>query len=94
MQQKLLQREEFASIQEIQAKTSKLLKGAESRGSFIRVLRSSKPVGVLMPNSVFESMTEDLLALSSPAYLLNIKKARAEKKRYSSNSVKKMLNIS
>lgn len=93
MRQKLFQREEFASIQEIQAGTSKLLNAAHARGSFIRILRSSKPVGVLMPNSVFESLTEDLLALSSPAYVLNIKKARAERKRYSYRDIKKMLKI-
>ncbi len=94
MRQKLFQREEFASIQEIQAGTSKLLKGAETRGSFIRVLKSSKPIGVLMPNSTFDSLTEDLLALSSPAYLTNIKKARTERRRYSARDVKKILGIS
>ncbi|MDP2630802.1 MAG: hypothetical protein Q8P56_05355 [Candidatus Uhrbacteria bacterium] len=93
MRQKLFQREEFASIQQIQAGTSKLLKGAEARGSFIRVLKSSKPIGVLMPNSTFDSLTEDLLALSSPVYLTNIRKARSEKKQYSSREVKKMLGI-
>ena len=93
MRQKLFQREEFASIQEIQAGTSKLLRGAEARGSFIRVIKSSKPIGVLMPNSTFDSLTEDLLALSSPAYLRNIKKARTERKRYSSKEIEKMLGI-
>lgn len=93
MRQKLFQREEFASIQEIQAGTSKLLKGAEARGSFIRVIKSSKPIGVLMPNSTFDSLTEDLLALSSPSYLTNIRKARSERVRYSSKDVKRMLGI-
>jgi PHD/YefM family antitoxin component YafN of YafNO toxin-antitoxin module len=93
MRQKLFQREEFASIQEIQAGTSKLLRGAAARGSFIRVLKSSKPLGVLMPNSTFESLTEDLLALSSPSYMMGIKNARSERKRYSSKEVKKMLGL-
>lgn len=93
MRQKLFQREEFASIQEIQAGTSKLLKGAEARGSFIRVLKSSKPIGVLMPNSTFDSLTEDLLAFSTPSYLTNIKKARSERRRYSSREAKKMLGL-
>lgn len=91
MRQKLFQREEFASIQQIQAGTSKLLRGAEARGSFIRVLKSSKPVGVLMPNSTFDSLTEDLLALSSSSYVTKIKKARSERRRYSAKDVKKML---
>lgn len=93
MHQKLFQREEFASIQQIQAGTSKLLRGAQARGSFIRVLKSSKPVGVLMPNSTFDTLTEDLLALSSPSYVTKIKKARNERKRYSSKEVKKMLGL-
>ena len=93
MRQKLFQREEFASIQQIQAGTSKLLKGAEARGSFIRVLKSSKPIGVLMHNSTFESLTEDLLAFASPSYLTKIHKARSERKRYSSKEVKKMLAL-
>lgn len=46
-----------------------------------------------MPNSTFESLIEDLLALSSPSYLHNIKKARVEKKKYSSRDVKKMIGI-
>ncbi len=93
MHQKLFQKEEFASIQQIQAGTSKLLRIAESRGSFIRVLKSSKPIGVLMPNSIFNAFTEDLLALSSPSYLAKIKKARGERKRYSSREIKKMFCI-
>lgn len=93
MHQKLFQKEEFASIQQIQAGTSKLLRRAEARGSFIRVLKSSKPVGVLMPNTTFEFLVEDLLALSSPSYVTNIKKARNERKRYSSKEVKKMLGL-
>ncbi|MBI4268290.1 type II toxin-antitoxin system Phd/YefM family antitoxin [Candidatus Uhrbacteria bacterium] len=85
--------EEFASIQEVQAGTSKLLERAAKRGSYIRVIKNSKPIGVLMPNSTFESLTEDLLAMSSPRYLRNIAKARAEKRRYSSKQVKKMLGL-
>ncbi len=93
MQKKLFQREDFASVQEIQAGISKLLKTAESRGSFIRVLKSSKPIGVIMPNATFESLTEDLLALSSPSYCMNIHKARNERKKYSSREIKKILEI-
>jgi|GEM_PF-1557307 len=93
MQKKLFQREEFASVQEVQAGVSKILKTAEARGSFIRVLKSSKPIGVIMPNSTFENLTEDLLALSSPSYRMSIQKARTERKKYSSHEVKKILNI-
>lgn len=93
MPKTLLHREEFASIQELQAGTSRLLDRAAVNGSFIRVLRNSKPVGVLMPNSTFESMSEDLLAMGSPRYLRNIRLARTEKKRSSALQVKKMLGL-
>lgn len=85
--------EEFASIQEVQAGTSRLLEKAAARGAYIRVIKNSKPVGVLMPTVTFERFTEDLLALSSPDYLRNIKRARAEKKRYSSKQAKKMIGL-
>lgn len=85
--------EEFASIHEVQAGTSRLLEKAAAKGSYIRVIKNSKPIGVLMPNSTFERFTEDLLALSSPDYLRNIQKARAEKKQYSSKQIKKMLGF-
>lgn len=93
MQKYVLDKEEFASIQEVQAGTSKLLARAGARGAFIRVLKNSKPVGVLMPNATFESLMEDLLALSSPRYLANIHAARKERKRYSARQVKRMLGL-
>lgn len=90
---RLQQYEEFASIHEVQAGTSKLLEKAAQRGTYIRVIKNAKPIGVLMPNSTFDRLTEDLLALASPAYLQNIKKAREDKKRYSSHQVKKLLGL-
>ncbi|MBI4252625.1 hypothetical protein HY623_00365 [Candidatus Uhrbacteria bacterium] len=42
---------------------------------------------------MFDSITEDLLASSSPVYLANIKKARSERKRYSLKEVRRMLDI-
>lgn len=93
MARPIIQREEFASIQEVQAGTSKLLAKAAARGSFIRVIKNSKPVGVLMPNATFESIMEDLLALASPSYLAAIKSARKERKRYSARQVHKILGL-
>lgn len=89
----LIQQEEFVSVQTVQAGISRVLAGAEQRGSFIRVIKNSQPIGVLMPNNIFESLTEDVLALSSPNYLLDIYKARKEKKHYSSKDVKQLLGL-
>jgi len=47
----------------------------------------------LMPDRVWNSLLEDLEALSSPEYLKRIKKARRTKKYLSAAEVKKRLGI-
>lgn len=89
----LLSDEDFTSVQKVQAGVSKILKQAERAGKFVRILRNNQPVGVLVPNNVWESYLEDLEALSSENYLKRIAKSRADKVRYSSAQVKKMLGI-
>ncbi len=93
MNQNLLTREEFASIQQVQAGTSRLLEGAARRGAFIRVIKNSKPIGVLLPNTTFESLAEDLAALSSNAYLRNLAESRKQGGRYSAKTVKRLLGL-
>ncbi|MBI2483931.1 type II toxin-antitoxin system Phd/YefM family antitoxin [Candidatus Uhrbacteria bacterium] len=93
MHHRFFQKEDFASIQEIQAGTSKILEKAERNESFIRVLKNSKPIGVLMSNEAFDNLIEDLCALSSPRYLARVAQARKEKKRYSLAEVKKRLGL-
>lgn len=89
----LLANEDFTSVQKVQAGVTKLLKKAEKDGKFVRILRNNRPVGVLLPNTIWESFIEDLEAMSSPNYLKRIAKSRADKIRYSSTQVKKMLGI-
>lgn len=86
--------EKFTSIQKAQAGLAKLLVLAEKEESFYRVLKNNKPIGVLLPNKAWESLLEDLEALSSQKYLSQIRKARLEKKTISSSQVKKRLRIS
>jgi len=93
MNPRLLHKEQFVSIQQAQAGLSKLLVQAELRGSFVRVLRHNKPVGVLLPNKTWESLLEDLAAYSSPGYLRAIASARKGKKRYTAQQIKRLLNI-
>ena len=93
MARDLIQQEAFASVQEVQAGVSRLLHKAQDGQFFIRVIKNSKPIGVLMPNVVFENIIEDMLAMASPTYLRNIKKARKEKKRYSALAIKQQLGI-
>lgn len=85
--------EKFTSIQKAQAGLVKLLVQAEKEESFYRVLKNNKPIGVLLPNKTWESLLEDLEALSSQKYLAQIRKARLEKKNISSSQVKKRLGI-
>lgn len=85
--------EDFTSIQKAQAGLTKVFKKAEKDGKFVRVMRNNEPVGVLIPNNVWESYLEDLEALSSPNYLKRIAKSRADTKTYSMQEVKKELGL-
>ena len=89
----LITNEDFTSVQKVQAGVTRILKKAEKDGKFVRVMRNNEPVGVLVPNNVWESFIEDLEAMSSPNYLKRIAKSKADKVRYSSTEVKKMLGI-
>ena len=89
----LIANEDFTSIQKAQAGLTKILKKAEKDGKFVRVMRNNEPMGVLVPNRVWESFLEDLEAISSEKYLKRITKSRTDKLRYSSTQVKKMLGI-
>lgn len=93
MQRQLISDEDFTSVQKVQAGVSKILKKAEKAGKFVRILRNNEPVGVLVPNNVWESFLEDLEALSSETYLKRIAESRASKNRYSLEEVKKELGL-
>ena len=66
---------------------------AKNNSAFYRVMRNNKPLGVIIPNNMWESITEDLEALSSPNYRARIAKARKDKKSYTSAQVKKKFNL-
>ena len=75
----LINFEKFTNIQKAQAGLTRLFNEAKKTTSFYRVLKNDKPLGVLIPNNIWESITEDIEALSSPGYRSRIKKARSEK---------------
>ena len=89
----LIASEDFTSIQKAQAGLTKVFKKAERDRKFVRVMRNNEPMGVLVPNRVWESFLEDLEAMSSQRYLDRIAKSRADKKTYTMEEVKKRLNI-
>ncbi len=92
-QEQLIKREKFTSIQEAQAGLTNILKIAEKNGNFYRVLRNNEPIGVLLPNSVWENLLENLEALSSPSYVKSISEARNSKKVYTAKQVKEQLEL-
>ncbi|MBI4035710.1 type II toxin-antitoxin system Phd/YefM family antitoxin [Candidatus Daviesbacteria bacterium] len=85
--------EDFTSIQKAQAGLTKVFKKAARDGKFVRVMRNNEPLGVLVPNEVWESFLEDLEALSSENYLKRIAKSRADKKTYTLEEVKKQIGL-
>ena len=93
MSPQLITMEDFASVQEAQAGITRLFTKAKDNGKFMRIMRNQTPLGVLIPNNLWESFVEDLEALSSPGYLKSIEEARNDKKRYSSDEVDKILGI-
>lgn len=93
MARQLIVDEEFTSIQKAQAGLTKIFKQAAKKGKFVRVMRNNIPLGVLIPDTVWESFLEDHEALSSENYLKRIAKSRSEKKTYTLEEVKKRLNL-
>ncbi len=93
MLQQILSDEKFTNIQRAQAGLTKLFYKAGKTLSFYRVMKNDQPVGVLLPMNVWDSIVEDIEALSSESYRTRIAKARSEKVRLSSGDVKKKLNV-
>lgn len=93
MYKQLIADEEFTSIHAAQAGLSRLLERASKKGNFYRVMKNNKPLGVLIPDNLWESFLEDLEALSSPAYLKSIEEARKSKKLYSAKELEKILGF-
>lgn len=89
----LIADEKFTNIQRAQAGLTRLFEEARKTMSFFRVMKNDKPLGVLIPNEMWEDFVEDMEALSSPQFLARIAKARKEKKYYTMEQVKKELGI-
>ena len=89
----LISLEKFTNIQNAQAGLTRLFANAEKSASFYRVLKNDQPLGVLLPEKIWNSIVEDLEALSSPNYRTRIAKARKEKKLISATDIKKQLKF-
>jgi len=89
----LIADEKFTNIQRAQAGLTRLFEEAKKTMSFFRVMKGDKPLGVLVPNEMWENFVEDMEALSSPAYLARIAKARREKGGITMSQLKKKYKI-
>lgn len=94
MKNQLITQQGFASVQEAQAGISRLFNKAKTAGRFFTVLRNQQPLGVLIPQEMWEEIIEDFEALSSQKYLSQIKKSRKDTSRVSAKKVKKDLGLS
>lgn len=93
MIQQLINDQQFINVQGAQAGLTKLFANADKTGTFYTVLKNDQPLGVLLSQKHWDTLTEDLEAMSSPNYKKRIAEARKSKIRYTSSQMKKMLGI-
>ncbi|PIS21340.1 hypothetical protein COT51_03285 [candidate division WWE3 bacterium CG08_land_8_20_14_0_20_41_15] len=93
MVKQFINSEKFVNIQRAQAGLTQLLLSAEKEDSFYRVLKNDQPLGVLIPENLWKSFSEDIEALSSPSFRNRIAKARSGKEVIKSSAVKKLLGF-
>lgn len=77
----LLSAQKIISTKHFQTKFASVVKEAEKNGDYYNVVRNSESIGVFLPKRMWESLLEDMEALSSPNYLKKIKKSREEHAR-------------
>lgn len=77
----LLSAQKIISTKHFQTQFAKVVKEAEENGDYYNVVRNSESIGVFLPKRMWESLLEDMEALSSPNYLKKIKKSREEHKK-------------
>jgi len=93
MSRQLISDEKLVSINKAQAGLTRILRDAATSGNFYRVIKNDESLGVLLPQRMWESITEDIEALSSPTYRARIAKARTDKKTIKSAQVKRQLGL-
>jgi len=76
----LLTSQRIISTKQFQSKFAQAVRDAEKNGEYYNVVRNSKSVGIFMPQKLWDSLMEDLEALSSPKYLKKIAQSRKEAK--------------
>lgn len=93
MSRQLIRDEKFTNIQKAQAGLTKLFEQARAEGAFYRVMRNDKPLGVLVPNEVWDDLLEDMEMYSSENFRKRIAESRADKVSYSAEEIKKKYGL-
>ena len=96
MIQQLINDEKFTNVQSAQAGLTKLFDKASKGKHFYRLMKNGTPIGVLIPNDLWEDITEEMELLSSPTYLKIIQEARdgvRHGQTFSLAEVKKQLGL-
>jgi len=88
---RVLRKENFVSIRDLQKSPTKSLTSTEWM-KFI--INNWKPMGVYIDYSDWEELFEDLEALKSEKYLKKIEESRKDKNIYSREDVIKKFNLS
>mgnify|MGYP001604817582 CR=1 FL=1 len=90
MVQQLINDQKFINVQGAQAGLTRLFADADKTGTFYTVLKNDKPLGVLISKKRWDSLAEDLEALSSPNYRKRITESRKSNK-VSATEIRKLL---
>lgn len=85
--------EKFTNIQQAQAGLTRLFQQAKKSLSFYRVMKNDEPLGVLVPENIWQNIMEDIEALTSSTFKRKIARARKDKKRISAKDVKRKLGL-
>jgi PHD/YefM family antitoxin component YafN of YafNO toxin-antitoxin module len=77
----LLTAQKIISTKHFQSKFASVVKEAEKNKNYYNVVRNSESIGVFLPTEIWESLLEDIEALTSPNYLRKIAQSRKEHKK-------------
>ena len=82
-------REKLISVREIESEVEDLLRRAEAGEFYYKILLDNKPLGVLVPYTMWDELLEDLEMYSSSNFLKSIREARKSKVFYTPEQIKK-----
>ncbi len=89
----LLTAQKIISTKNFQSKFASMVKKAKENKEYYNVVRNSESIGVFLPIELWESLLEDLEALSSPKYLKEIAESREQAKKGKSVDIDEAFDV-